>query len=82
MLEGRDDIIGIGVSTPGPVDVKKGKIINPGYFHNIRNLSVTEPLQKKYGLPVFLDHDVQSMALLEQLYGSGKDYQDILGPWS
>lgn len=78
MLEGREDIIGIGVSTPGPVDVKKGKIINPGYFHNIRNLSVTEPLQKKYGIPVFLDHDVQSVALLEQLYGSGKDYQDIL----
>ena len=39
---------------------------------------MTEPLQKKYGIPVFLDHDVQSVALLEQLYGSGKDYQDML----
>ena len=78
MLEGREDVIGIGVSTPGPVDVKKGKIINPGYFHGIKNVSVTEPLRKKYGLPVFLDHDVQSLALLEQLYGSGRDYQDML----
>lgn len=78
MLEGREDVIAIGVSTPGPVDVKKGKIINPGYFHGIKNLSVTDPLRKRYGIPVFLDHDVQSMALVEQLYGSGRDYQDVL----
>lgn len=78
MLEGREDVIGIGVSTPGPVDVKKGKIINPGYFHGIKNVSVTEPLKERYGIPVFLDHDIQSMALVEQLYGSGKDYQDVL----
>lgn len=78
MLEGRDDVIGIGVSTPGPVDVKLGKIINPGYFHGIKNVSVTEPLREKYGIPIFLDHDVQSVTLMEQLYGSGKDYQDML----
>ncbi len=78
MLEGRDDVIAIGVSTPGPVDVKLGKIINPGYFHGIKNMSVTGPLKEKYGMPIFLDHDVQSVALMEQLYGSGKNYQDIL----
>ena len=53
MLEGRDDVIGIGVSTPGPVDVKLGKIINPGYFHGIKNVSVTEPLREKYGIRFF-----------------------------
>ena len=39
---------------------------------------MTEPLREKYGIPIFLDHDVQSVALMEQLYGSGKDYQDML----
>ena len=28
--------------------------------------------------PVFLDHDVQSAALVEQLYGNGQGYQDVL----
>lgn len=58
--------------------MKKGRIINPGHFHEIRNLDVTEPIEKRYGIPVFLDHDIQSAALVEQLYGNGRDYQDVL----
>ena len=42
LLEGEEKIIAIGVATPGPVDVKKGRIINPGHFHEIRNLDVTD----------------------------------------
>ncbi|MEI3521455.1 MAG: ROK family transcriptional regulator [Anaerosacchariphilus sp.] len=78
LLEREEKIIAIGVATPGPVDVKKGRIINPGYFHGIQNLDVAEPIQKRYGIPVFLDHDVQSAALVEQLYGNGRGYQDVL----
>ena len=78
LLEREEKIIAIGVATPGPVDVKKGRIINPGYFHGIQNLDVAEPIQKRYGIPVFLDHDVQSAALVEQLYGNGQGYQDVL----
>ena len=78
LLEREEKIIAIGVATPGPVDVKKGRIINPGHFHEIRNLDVTEPIEKRYGIPVFLDHDIQSAALVEQLYGNGRDYQDVL----
>lgn len=32
LLEREEKIIAIGVATPGPVDVKKGRIINPGHF--------------------------------------------------
>ncbi len=78
LLMRKEKILAIGVATPGPVDVKKGRIINPGYFHGIQNLDVTEPIKKRYGLPVFLDHDVQSAALVEQLYGNGRGYQDVL----
>lgn len=78
ILEGETQVIAIGVSTPGPVDVKQGKIINPGYFHGLKNISVSKPLEEKYGLPVFLDHDVQSVALVEQLFGNGQGYQDML----
>lgn len=35
-------------------------------------------MEKRYGIPVFLDHDIQSAALVEQLYGNGRDYQDVL----
>ena len=48
ILEGETQVIAIGVSTPGPVDVKQGKIINPGYFHGLKNISVSKPLEEKY----------------------------------
>lgn len=78
VMEGEQDIIGIGISTPGPVDVKQGKIVNPGYFHGIKNLPMVDLLKKRYDIPMFLDHDLQSVALVEQLYGNGRSYQDVL----
>lgn len=78
ILENQNDVIGIGVSAPGPVNVKEGKIVNPGYFEGIENVYIVEPLQKRYNIPVFFDHDVQSDVVVEQLYGNGKDYQDVL----
>lgn len=78
LLKREENIIAIGVSTPGPVDVKRGRIINPGRFHGIHDLDVGEPLERCHGLPVYVDHDIQSAALVEQLYGNGRDYQDVL----
>lgn len=78
MLKLDKKIIAIGVAVPGPVDTKKGRIINPGYFHGIHDLDVKAPIEKKFGIPVFLEHDMQSAILEESLFGNGRGYQDML----
>lgn len=78
VLENETNVMGIGVSSIGPVDVKSGIIRNPGFFNGIRDVEITEPIRKKYHLPVFFDHDNQSAAIAEQLYGNARGYQDIL----
>lgn len=78
MLEGREDVAAIGVSSIGRVDVRRGMITRPLYFNGIENVAVVTPVVERYGLPVYFDHDNQSAALVEQLYGSGRGYQDIL----
>ncbi|MDO4339011.1 MAG: ROK family transcriptional regulator [Eubacteriales bacterium] len=78
MLENENRIIGIGVSSIGPIDIKAGKIVDPGYFDGIQDVEITVPLSERYKLPICFDHDNQSAALVEQLYGNGKDYQDLL----
>ena len=78
MLKLDKKIIAIGVAVPGPVDTKKGRIINPGYFHGIHDLDVKAPIEKKFGIPVFLEHDMQSAILEELLFGNGRGYQDML----
>ena len=78
MVEGREDVAAIGVSSIGRVDVRRGMITKPLHFNGIENVDVVSPIEARYGLPVFFDHDNQSAALVEQLYGSGRGYQDIL----
>ncbi|HUM82762.1 MAG TPA: ROK family transcriptional regulator [Lachnospiraceae bacterium] len=78
MLENEENVAGIGVSSIGPVDVKAGIIKNPGYFNGIKNVEITAPLRERFSLPVYFDHDNQSAAMAEQLFGNGHGYQDIL----
>lgn len=72
------DIHAIGVSSIGQVDVNRGRILSPLYFNGIHDVDITEPIARRYKRPVFFDHDNQSAALAEYLYGNGRGYQDIL----
>lgn len=78
MIQSEENVRAIGVSSIGQVDVKNGMILSPLYFNGIENVAVTEPIRARYGLPVYFDHDNQSAALVEQLFGNGRGYQDIL----
>ena len=78
MLDSNPDVAAIGVSSIGPIDVKRGRILRPLYFGGIGDIDVTAQLRARYGLPVYFDHDNQNAALVEQLYGNGRGYQDIL----
>lgn len=77
-LKGRRDVAAIGISSIGRVDVLRGRITKPLYFNGIENVDVVAPVAERYGLPVYFDHDNQSAALAEQLYGNGRGCQDIL----
>ena len=78
MIESNGSIRAIGASSIGSIDVRQGRILTPLFFNGISNVDVTAPIAQRYGLPVYFDHDNQSAALVEQLYGNGRGYQDIL----
>ncbi len=78
MVAGESDILGIGVASIGPVDLKQGLILEPFHFFGIKNISVVALLENRYNVPVFMDHDNQSGALAEKLYGNGKEFNDFL----
>lgn len=78
MLEGEEHVAAIGAASIGPVSVKEGKIVHPLYFNEVENISIRSLLEQRYNMPVYFDHDNQSAALVEHLYGNGRGYQDIL----
>ncbi len=70
--------IGIGVSAIGPLDSTTGKILKPTNFFGIQNMNVVRLLKSRYGLPVFLENDMDAAALAEKLFGVGRPYANFL----
>ncbi|MGN0293873.1 MAG: ROK family protein [Lachnospiraceae bacterium] len=77
-LEREHNVIGIGVSVIGPVDLNRGILLNPPRFYGIQNLHILELLRQRYDLPVVLEHDNNSAALAEKMFGHGRDASDFI----
>src|SRR3989338_6641298 len=71
-------ISGIGIGSPGPMDFKKGMIINPVNLP-FRNLPLKNIIQTKFKIKTCLDNDANCFALGEAIFGSGKKYENVVG---
>ncbi len=74
----RKKVIGIGVSSPGRIDGKKGIIMSAPNLKTIKNVSIAENLSKHFRLPVFVQNDANAEALSEKYFGSGKQTKDFV----
>ena len=70
--------MGIGISSIGPLNVQDGIILNPPNFHHIQNLSIAEPLAKRYQLPAYLENDMNVSALAEMYFGNGQTANNFI----
>lgn len=75
VIKGFDkDIVGIGVSCPGPLNLKTGYIINtPNLNESWWTFSIPETITEMTGLPCYLENDANLAALAEAVVGDGKD---------
>jgi predicted NBD/HSP70 family sugar kinase len=65
--------LGLGISTPGPVDVSTGTILNPPNFDLCHGVKLGEILKDIAGDHVFLENNSQALTMAEQAYGIGRD---------
>ncbi|MDB5929242.1 MAG: putative glucokinase, superfamily [Polaromonas sp.] len=59
------DVLGIGIGVPGPVDFGTGQLVNPPLMPGWDGFSLREDLREDYSAPVFVDNDVNLLALGE-----------------
>ncbi|MBU1006295.1 MAG: ROK family protein, partial [Candidatus Omnitrophica bacterium] len=74
----KSQLAGVGIGVPGPVDSKKGIV---RYFPNIKgwdNVPLKSILQRRLGLKVTLDNDVNAMTLAEYRFGAGRGAANIV----
>ena len=69
----------VGVGSPGAVDHKTGKVVGP--CPNIKGWQGTEigaNMVDRLNIPVFVDNDVNSMALAEVRFGAAKGSKSVV----
>lgn len=62
----RERVIGVGIASPGPVDVAAGVVLNPPLLPGWIDVPLRDHLQDRTGLPTILDKDVIAGVVAEQ----------------
>ncbi len=71
-------VSGIALSCPGPIDRKKGRILNTPNLP-IRNTSIKERLEREFSVPVGVENDANCFVLGEALFGRARGYGVVAG---
>ena len=72
-----DDVVAIGVGLAGLIDARSGVLLSAPNLA-WRNLSVSEGLGSRFGLPVTVDNDATAAAWGESRVGASRGYDDSL----
>lgn len=72
-----NEVLAIGVGSPGPLDVKNGLIV---YTPNLpfKNFNIVKPIKEKYNLPTYLDNDANVATLGEFMFGAGRGTENMV----
>ncbi len=78
LREGREEVVGIGVSVHGYVDPeRKGPIVCPN-TPALRGFNLRGLLEDNFGLPVAINNDLTAHVMAEYDYGSGRGTRRFL----
>ncbi len=68
----------LGIASPGPLDLKKGMILNPPNLHGWDNFAIVDYMQAKTGIPCVIQNDGNLAGYGEALLGAGKGYDSVV----
>ncbi|MFP4056807.1 MAG: ROK family protein [Candidatus Brocadiia bacterium] len=68
----RDDVAGVGIGSPGPLDSRKGIIHEAPNLPGWENLPLADAVSRRCGYPVVIENDANAAALAEAVAGAGK----------
>lgn len=73
----RTSVTAIGISSPGPLDPRKGIIINPPNLPCWHNFPLAAKVRQLHRVPTFVDNDANAAALAEAIWGAGCGYESV-----
>lgn len=70
----RSKVLGIGISSPGPLDCRNGRILNPPQFERWHGVEIGRLLSEGLDLPAYLERDVCALALHQLEMGRSRNF--------
>lgn len=68
----------VGISCGGPLDARRGVILNPPNLPGWDAVPITEMLKRRYGAPAHLQNDANACALAEWRFGAGRGTNNMV----
>lgn len=75
----RDQVAGVGVGMPGPLDVKRGLVVYAPNFPGWRDVPLVARLSEAIGVPVHMENDARMVTYGEFRFGAGRGYSNLIG---
>ncbi|MSR71929.1 MAG: transcriptional regulator [Opitutia bacterium] len=73
-----EELIGIGIASPGPLDISKGCVDGSPNLPGWTGYSIEQGLSTFFNLPARIDNDANAAALGEYKFGAGKNKKNMV----
>jgi glucokinase len=75
---GLPEPVGIGISSPGPLDPWKGVVVAPPNLAGWRDVPLVDRVEAAMGLPTYLERDTNAAVMGEWRYGAAAGADDVV----
>ena len=72
------DLAGIGIASPGPLDVERGVILNTPNL-DFKEFPLRDRVRSKFDVPVWIENDVSSGVYGEYKRGAARGFRNVVG---
>lgn len=72
------DVVAVGIGTPGPAKYSEGVIIKSTNMPKFKNVPICQMLNDKLGTPIVFDNDANVACWGEYVVGAGKGVKDMV----
>ena len=73
-----DQIAGIGIGAPGPLNSRTGVVFSPPNLPGWDNVPLRDIFMEDFHVPVFVENDANAAALGEYMFGAGQGSKDVV----
>jgi glucokinase len=74
-----DQVAAIGIGVPSVVDVAEGIVYDVQYIPSWKEVHLKQLMEKRYGIPVYVNNDANCFAVGEYYFGKGNNVDSMIG---